>query len=889
MTYRARSVVVMISAIGLLAIASLLGIGIDALLSSRGLRLTPKPEREESLPCYTTRTLAQAQRQVKIMAGPKELALQLNLTLPRDAPCVHQAFSGELRSSLGKFVSATFGDVYLEGQQLKTEDLNLAAFRESGQSTVLIQIERRYQLNGPVTLFATRHRSEKPASDELLAILQPGVSVETIIPVPDIRTPEMLSIRTTQSRSLDNWVLTLAPSRDLAGPAEAAGDTGSSAAPPLRETRQEFLGRFGTIKPFPVLASLLSSLHYVLPLLLAFLWIRNARNASIGIFDAATGSMLLFYASFYILRSLQDVADSKPCSKIRDFVADWIQNDLHLHTVRGDHFPIATSVILGIAIPVLITTFVKRPPGKTLRRGRRLAWGVLLLVAGASAASGLIAILGSPAQPGIGLLLLILADALLLYASLLALIFQALCAAPPALAPVCALVTAFLKVLHSALYDVPKSALWLVATCLLGAFLIRSLFAVFSIAAQTFLDRPAWFDRKAVRLAAASILLLTALPLPSPSFEDLSYVGSFSVSNLAFFLLPWVLPIWLTGGLAFLYKEGKDRLELSHAAHALGLLALSTMLFSPRIYWFYLPVTFLLGWLTLDRVLVRERSEDSIPGLSEILTRKRPLLFEAILDRNVADQAVRSYRRKKLESLLSGELDFDTYEKEYDARLAKAESIRQRAMEGKQDASDLALALAPHATAWANGIYGALFGALFGLPWIYFGLASLLHNSAVRSPHPLLDLGSDVVLLILRWATAGFLLGYFFPYIRGRSGLTKGFYLFLALTIPTIPLAVIQNTTAEELQPFLFLYLQTFIHCMLLGLFAFDLAALRQAGFRDWRFLFELHGLPALGISLSSLAVAIGAAITTLLSSQLSSLVGAALRVALPAGPHLPP
>lgn len=59
-------------------------------------------------------------------------------------------------------------------------------------------------------------------------------------------------------------------------------------------------------------------------------------------------------------------------------------------------------------------------------------------------------------------------------------------------------------------------------------------------------------------------------------------------------------------------------------------------------------------------------------------------------------------------------------------------------------------------------------------------------------------------------------------------------------------------------------------------------------GERDWRLLFELHGMPTLGISLSSLAVAIGTALTALLSDQIPNLMGAALRFVLPETPELP-
>jgi hypothetical protein len=52
---------------------------------------------------------------------------------------------------------------------------------------------------------------------------------------------------------------------------------------------------------------------------------------------------------------------------------------------------------------------------------------------------------------------------------------------------------------------------------------------------------------------------------------------------------------------------------------------------------------------------------------------------------------------------------------------------------------------------------------------------------------------------------------------------------------------------------------------MLLGLVAFDYWILRKGG-RGWQMLFEVHGLPSLGISISGILAAVGTLVTTLLT-----------------------
>ena len=56
---------------------------------------------------------------------------------------------------------------------------------------------------------------------------------------------------------------------------------------------------------------------------------------------------------------------------------------------------------------------------------------------------------------------------------------------------------------------------------------------------------------------------------------------------------------------------------------------------------------------------------------------------------------------------------------------------------------------------------------------------------------------------------------------------------------------------------------------------------LRQ-GYRDWQMLFELHGIPSVGVSISTILIAAGTAITTLFQSQTQEVLKAALTFIIP-------
>lgn len=108
--------------------------------------------------------------------------------------------------------------------------------------------------------------------------------------------------------------------------------------------------------------------------------------------------------------------------------------------------------------------------------------------------------------------------------------------------------------------------------------------------------------------------LLIAAPFTSLTRFDASFLSATSLGNLAVFLDPYILPIWVFGVVAILYADGRTGLWVSDRARLLGLLAATTVLFAPSAGWFGLPVTFLLGWLVLGRILVRTLDAETLRG-----------------------------------------------------------------------------------------------------------------------------------------------------------------------------------------------------------------------------------------------------------------------------------
>jgi hypothetical protein len=168
--------------------------------------------------------------------------------------------------------------------------------------------------------------------------------------------------------------------------------------------------------------------------------------------------------------------------------------------------------------------------------------------------------------------------------------------------------------------------------------------------------------------------------------------------------------------------------------------------------------------------------------------------------------------------------------------------------------------------------------------WFYNFMVSGLSET----PYPLWSIFYNLLSQVITWVGMGFLFGYFFPFLRGNNGLHKGLGLWAVIVLPAVPLAIINYSTSASWQGFLFWALQVFIHCMLLGLIAFDFMTMRQ-GYRDWKMLFELHGIQSVGVSISSILLATGATVTALFQSQIQGIIQAALTYIIPTLPVIKP
>jgi hypothetical protein len=423
-----------------------------------------------------------------------------------------------------------------------------------------------------------------------------------------------------------------------------------------------------------------------------------------------------------------------------------------------------------------------------------------------------------------------------------------------------------------------ENTVWFIYTVVLGMFLLWS-FAryIHSVYQKLGLH---WAPSATGARWLFLCLVLLAIPARFVFEPTTTLEGQFL--TLAYYLDDLLVLAWVAGMLLLLYEDGKSDLKLETATRRYGTLALSVLLFSTSARWLYIPITFLLGWLAIQWLFTSGHQWGHIEEQFKKMSHVRSNLIKHGSLVRILDQAYLQYRKDRFDKLAKGELkprkfktDLSTWERDQKA-VSRMPNTRL-----DRELSRHPLAFGPKATAWGNGLHGAKWASLLALPWFTIYVVNFMRGTSYSVAYPLLDFAIDLLTIFGRWASTGFVLGYFFPYLRGYSGLEKGLWLSLAVTVPTLPLYFIANNSAAAWQAALFWALQVLIECILLGLIAFDYNTVHQER-RGFQLLLELHGMRSLSLWTATLIAAIGTSAVTLFSSQAMTFIGLTLKTFLP-------
>ena len=837
------------------------------------------------------------ERSVLISSSAEEMQITFKLVIPsKDANA--RDFAVKLdrqasRSLLG-LISSLFGELRVDGVPLPAGNfLPIAWEVDSNSATMTITMVAAYRdINYPEEI---QYKAQDPAYihpevDQVLVEMSDSV-VAHMEPLPDKANTEHVELVKQDPEKIEDFVLRI----DQSGT-----ETRNEADQESRLPRRGFLRRLGSrVSSVPILPRMLFAITSSTPILL-FLWLARGRGPNtdlvpkdrkIKLLLYLASVLLLFHFGFHLAegirgwlgalfeRNLGGVLANKQAKEFFPAFA----GILTTHILRVE------VIVLGVFAPALFWINRKSIPVPFPSKwsGSDFIIPAAVLIGSAGILAGVLPFSSllqseSPCNncgiliwEGTSLLLLMI---LLSIGGGLWLMLQALTGkARGFLVVLGTLLLAIIAILPLFMDAIVRLFWWVYVLTLCGVLLWTFAYFIYAIYRKLGLHwKPSDFAKVGLGLG----ILVFALPLRgitrsdfNQNFEFLAFVAT---------LDGLIVPIWAVGMLFLLHADGKADLKLEPATRFFGSLALCTFLFSTLARWFYIPITFLLGWAAIRWLLAVGDDWGRIDQQFKKISKARAELIQHGSLLRTLDHAYLQNRKEKIDKLSKGELspakferDLSSWEKE-----RKAISAQQSAKLSQKLATH-PLALGPKGTAWENGLHGMLWASLFATPWFILYLVNFMRGHSYAIDFPILDLFIDLLTIYGRWAGIGFLLGYFFPYLRGNSGLEKSLWLALAVVLPTFPIYFILYEDAAAWQAALFWALQVLIECILLGLLAFDYSTV-QGDRTGFQLLLEIHGLRSLSLWTATLIAAIGTSAVTLLSSQAANLIGLTLQALLP-------
>jgi hypothetical protein len=349
----------------------------------------------------------------------------------------------------------------------------------------------------------------------------------------------------------------------------------------------------------------------------------------------------------------------------------------------------------------------------------------------------------------------------------------------------------------------------------------------------------------------------------------------FLAENAVFPLAPIGTLAIALGVAAALYVEIQAKSAgAAERVRRLGILFALLTFSSPAALVSYVPLVFLIGaplitWWALPK------PDGGAPAAVD--DEEHAKNAAAVVRARAAERSADRLRRALRTKLEAGE----TTNAECEAQVRALEDVSAEARAGRPADLERATFGTYQFPPRQQAKYGALAGLVAGLPWVLLGAHGVV-DAASFGPFPVLTFAGYAYHDLARWTAYGFVFGACFPLIRGRTGLAKGVTLFLTTAPLAVAVAFAVNVgTATEWARFAVAVAELFLHFMVLGLLA-DLSALNRAkrsgrGRSPHRYgmgrLVEIHNLRAVVAWSTSVSIALGTAVSSMIVSGATAFI----------------
>ncbi len=249
--------------------------------------------------------------------------------------------------------------------------------------------------------------------------------------------------------------------------------------------------------------------------------------------------------------------------------------------------------------------------------------------------------------------------------------------------------------------------------------------------------------------------------------------------------------------------------------------------------------------------------------------------------------------RDSLEQLEKNMLAGEVLEVDYQRLKSTIEGRLQQinldnSLQDDLEVEDVVIGIGLRKTNWENGKWAAICGFLLTLPFSVLYLWELLQRtSSVQQSYSLLGLAVSLTTFVAYWTLCGFFFGYFFPYIRGKSGLRKGLILSSAIIAC---LLIVWVLSLSSFYAFFLRVGQTFLFFTVLGVWSDYLIFRKDIGAEfNWKDFTQFEYIPSLAAFASVALASLSTAANSVMQDQYQSIIKQFIGMVSQQLPRLPP
>lgn len=450
----------------------------------------------------------------------------------------------------------------------------------------------------------------------------------------------------------------------------------------------------------------------------------------------------------------------------------------------------------------------------------------------------------------------------------------------------------FINQLLKRIFLVPGKWVWvrwlLSAACVTAAIMWTSIPASFMLTIGAILVTLAfsWFAVQAIlrlrqnnaRLFASHwpvvlVWFVVAVSIAWPvanANESLQFHNLFDLVNILDSRLVHVLFLCLV---VLMWNQAQEEKSVFHSGAALsaGGYVFAVLMINNYSTILLIPLAFIIAWWLGKNWVFRPQTEvEAIRSLMGDDSEQTSSVVRAFVNKALYHRRLNGYRNGLRKKLDKGDIEPEKYEKllsSYRGTLLNEYGLQDQPTTQSQE-STYAFAVG-FGNIKKNISISVQTGMLLGL--IPFGIAvyKYLPTTTMRYPFPLAYIVSFLIWASASWIIYAFFFGYYYPHLRGNTGLSKGLWMALWMTIPQLTIYVASLRQLAEMADYLIFSLQVFIFFSVLGLLI-DIRVLLYNRFRS-RDIVTVHELPKLAAFGSSILTALAPILSSILTGWLGS------------------